>query len=424
MKSTFNLKKSNKSNLSLILFSAYFKEEDRKLVYSTGELINPNEWDKVNKQPNNLNGRTKEAENHRTINTQIKRYSAFFNDTIAKYKLAQREITIAEVRSEFDKEFKKTSGISNKFFQVYDKYVNEKKNDYSDEAVSITTIRRFKYNKKILIELEEKRKKKISFNQINKTFYNEFLKFCIEEKRHSSNTLRRNVGLLKTFLYWSLENNHTYKVDFQKFKAPKAQPTDEIALTQSDIDKVFEFDLSKNIKLERVRDLFILGCSTGLRISNYSKIRKQDIVNDSIQVRDEKNKDKSLSIPLNDYSKYILEKYNFQLPKISTQKFNVYIKDVFKIIGFDTPIKKELKIGKEIIETISPMYERISSHTARRSFITVMKNNKVPDKLIMKITGHKNLEVFNKYYKPNEVDKADAMKTVWKRTNAPLAITK
>jgi site-specific recombinase XerD len=329
MKSTFNLKKSNKANLSLILFSAYFKEEDRKFIYSTGELIDPKEWDKVNKQTDNINGRTKGAENHRTIDTQIKRYSAFFNDTIANYKLAKRDITIAEIRAEFDKEFKKTSGISNKFFLVYDKYVKEKENDYSDEAVSITTIKRFQYNKKLLIELEEKRKKKISFNQINKTFYNDFLKFCIEEKRHSANTLRRNVGLLKTFLYWALENNHTYKVDFQKFKAPKAQQTDEIALAQSDIDKVFEFDLSKNIKLERVRDLFILGCSTGLRISNYSKIRKQDIINESIQVRDEKNKDKNLSIPLNDYSKYILEKYDFQLPKISTQKFNEYIKEVF-----------------------------------------------------------------------------------------------
>ena len=424
MKSTFNLKKSNKANLSLILFSAYFKEEDRKFIYSTGELIDPKEWDKVNKQPDNINGRTKGAENHRTIDTQIKRYSAFFNDTIANYKLAKRDITIAEIRAEFDKEFKKTSGISNKFFLVYDKYVKEKENDYSDEAVSITTIKRFQYNKKLLIELEEKRKKKISFNQINKTFYNDFLKFCIEEKRHSANTLRRNVGLLKTFLYWALENNHTYKVDFQKFKAPKAQQTDEIALAQSDIDKVFEFDLSKNIKLERVRDLFILGCSTGLRISNYSKIRKQDIINESIQVRDEKNKDKNLSIPLNDYSKYILEKYDFQLPKISTQKFNEYIKEVFKIIGFDTPIKKELKIGKEIKETISPMYERVSSHTARRSFITVMKNNKVPDKLIMQITGHKNLEVFNKYYKPNETDKTDAMKAVWKKPITLIKVAK
>lgn len=424
MRSTFNLKKPNKDNLSLILFSAYFKEEDRKLVYSTGELITPEEWDVNNRQPNNINGRTETARKHREINTQINRYKAFFDDIIAQYKLAQREITISEIRNEFDNEFKKTSGISNKFFSVYDAFIKEKETDYSDEAVSATTIKRYNYNKGLLQALEIYRGQKITFNQINKSFYNQFLEYSINNKKHSANTLRRNVGLLKSFLYWALENKHTYKTDFQKFKAPKAQPTDEIALTQSDINKVFDFDLSNNLKLERVRDLFILGCSTGLRISNYSKIRKQDVLNDSIQVRDEKNKEKRLSIPLTDYSKYILEKYDFQLPKISTQKFNDYIKEVFKIIGFDTPIKKELKIGKEIKETISPMYERVSSHTARRSFITVMKNNKVPDKLIMQITGHKNLEVFNKYYKPNETDKTDAMKAVWKKPNAPLKIAK
>ena len=76
-----------------------------------------------------------------------------------------------------------------------------------------------------------------------------------------------------------------------------------------------------------------------------------------------------------------------------------------------------MKVGKEIIEQINPLYERISSHTARRSFITIMKNKKIPDKVIMSYTGHRSLEVFNKYYKPNNEDRKDFMQTVW-RTEA------
>ena len=137
-------------------------------------------------------------------------------------------------------------------------------------------------------------------------------------------------------LYWAFDNNHTYKVDFQKFKLPKAQETDEVALTQEQIYEIFDFDLMKNQRLERVRDLFIFGCATGMRYSNYSKVRKVDVENDLIKVIDGKNNEKTLEIPLNDLSNFILKKYDYQLPKISNQKFNDYLKELFQLIGYDS----------------------------------------------------------------------------------------
>ena len=413
MRSTFNLKEPKKEKETLILFSAYFKNEGRKFVYSTGENINPNEWDFENRQPNNLTGRSTEAEKHRNIKRQLDRYSNFFSDTISNYKLADKEILISNVKDDFDAEFKRTTAISNKFFQVYDLFLAEKENDFTDDANAPSTIKRYEYNKDILEGFQTFRKKKIHFNQINQPFYKSLLAYCINEKRHSANTLRRNMGMFKTFLYWALDKGHTYKIDFQKFKMPKAQETDEVALTMGQVQEVFEYDFSKNPKLERVRDLFVFGCSTGMRISNYSKVRKKDIQDGAIKVRDKKNTDKSLEIPLNDFSIYLLEKYEYDLPKISNQKFNEYIKEVFKELEYDYEVKKTIKIGKELIEEIKPFYERISSHTARRSFITIMKNKKIPDKVIMGMTGHKSLEVFNKYYKPNDEEKKDFMKVVW-----------
>ncbi|GEJ39389.1 hypothetical protein KU06062659_950002 [Flavobacterium psychrophilum] len=186
------------------------------------------------------------------------------------------------------------------------------------------------------------------------------------------------------------------------------------------IKGIFEYDFSQNTRLEKVRDLFVFGCFTGMRFSNYSIIKKNDIYNGFINVRDVKDNSKSLSIPLNDYSSYILKKYDFKLPVITNQKFNDYIKEVVQAVGLTDDIKKTMKLGQEIIETISPLYERVSSHTARRSFITIMKNKKIPDKVIMGYTGHKSLEVFNQYYKPNMDEKIDFMQTVWKMDNTPL----
>lgn len=420
MKSTFNLKEPNKDGETSIRLVAYFKNEGKKLIYSTGETIHPNEWDFNNIQPNNLTGRTPKAEAQRTIKRQLDRYSNFFIEITNRYINSDQEITIENIRAEFDKEFKKTKAQSNNFFKVYDLFLEMKKLDQTDEANSVSTISRYEYNKTLLQEYETYSKTSLHLNKIDKAFYNSYISYCVSVKKHSTNTLSRNLGLLKTFLFWAFNNNYTYKADFKEFKNIKKQITDEVALTMEQVTEIFEFDFSDNERLEKVRDLFVFGCVTGMRFSNYSTVKKNDIQNGFINVRDLKDKNKELSIPLNDYSSFILKKYNYKLPLITNQKFNDYIKEVIQKVGYTDEIKKTIKLGQDLVESVSPFYERVSSHTARRSFITIMKNKKIPDKVIMGFTGHKSLEVFNQYYKPNTDDKIDFMQTVWKMEKAPL----
>ena len=417
MKSSFHLKSPKGDKESLIYFSAYFKNESKKLIYSTGETITPKEWNFKNRMPNDLSGRTTRADNHRAINMQLNRYTDFYIKIINRYIHAEQEITVENIRNEFDKEFKKTKTGSRDFFAVYDKFMTEKINDKTDKANSTSTIKRYEYNKKLLQDFEESKDVKLNFNQIDKKFYNTFINYCTNTKNHSTNTLSRNIGLFKTFMNWALLNRYTYKLDFQEFKNIKKEITDEVALSKEQVVEIFNFDFSNNQRLERVRDLFVFGCFTGMRYSNYSKMKKNDIIDSHIKVRDVKDNRKQLNIPLNDYSSYLLKKYDYRLPEISNQKFNEYIKEVIKIVGYTENIKKTSKLGNEIIETVTSFYERISSHTARRSFITIMKTDKVPDKIIMGFTGHKSLEVFNQYYKPNDIEKIDFMQDVFKMNN-------
>ena len=423
MKSSFHLKNPKGDKEALIYFSAYFKNESKKLIYSTGETITPKEWNFKNRMPNDLSGRTTRADNHRTINMQLNRYTDFYIKIINRYIHAEEEITVENIRSEFDKEFKKTKTGSRDFFSVYDKFMTEKINDKTDKANSTSTIKRYEYNKKLLQDFEESKDVKLNFNQIDKKFYNTFINYCTNTKNHSTNTLSRNIGLFKTFMNWAVLNRYTYKLDFQEFKNIKKEITDEVALSKEQVVEIFNFDFSNNQRLERVRDLFVFGCFTGMRYSNYSKIKKNDIIDSHIKVRDVKDNRKQLNIPLNDYSSYLLKKYDYRLPEISNQKFNVYIKEVIKIVGYTDDIKKTSKLGNEIIETVTPFYKRISSHTARRSFITIMKTEKVPDKIIMGFTGHKSLEVFNQYYKPNDIEKVDFMQDVFKMYSIKLKKT-
>ena len=413
MNYTFKLKEPNAEKETLIYFRSFFSNENRNFIYSSGEKIKPSEWDFENRLPNDLNGRTQRAVNHRSIKKQLDRYSGFFTEIVNRYKNIDEELTIDIARQRFDEEFKKIK-IKDDFFRIYDEFIQEKENDYSGNSISKSTKDRYDYNKRLLQDYQDYYKLKLRLGNFNDKIYNKFLKYCIEIKDHSANTVHRNVGLLKTFLYWALSKKYTYNNNFINFKKPPKFRTDEIALNYQQVEEIYLYDFSKNKRLERVRDLFVFGCVTGMRFGNYSRISKQDIQGDFIRVVDLKSKSKKLSIPLNSISKAILEKYNYILPNISNQKMNEFIKEVFKEMKFTEDIKKTMKYGDELVDKKSEFWERISSHTARRSFITIMKNNKVPDKVIMSYTGHTSLEVFNNYYRPSEEDKVNYMNEVFK----------
>ena len=413
MNYTFKLKEPNSEKETLIYFRSFFSNENRNFIYSSGEKIKPSEWDFENRLPNDLNGRTQRAVNHRSIKKQLDRYSGFFTEIVNRYKNIDEELTIDIARQRFDEEFKKIK-IKDDFFRIYDEFIQEKENDYSGNSISKSTKDRYDYNKRLLQDFQDYYKLKLRLGNFDDKIYNKFLKYCIEIKDHSANTVHRNVGLLKTFLYWALSKKYTYNNNFINFKKPPKFRTDEIALNYQQVEEIYLYDFSKNKRLERVRDLFVFGCVTGMRFGNYSRISKQDIQGDFIRVVDLKSKSKKLSIPLNSISKAILEKYNYILPNISNQKMNEFIKEVFKEMKFTEDIKKTMTYGNELVDKKSEFWERISSHTARRSFITIMKNNKVPDKVIMSYTGHTSLEVFNNYYRPSEEDKVNYMNEVFK----------
>lgn len=412
MNYTFKLKSPNSTSESLIYFRSYFHKERKTFIYSTGEKILPNEWDPKNHQPNNLNARGSLGNNHRTINRQLNRYGDYFYEIVNRYKNINTELTTDVLRERFNEEFKKTKNIDD-FFKIYDMFLDDRKNDYSRNSITNSTLKRYITNKNLLLHFQEHSKRKLTLGGFNEKTYNQFLKFSIEVRKHSANTLNRNVGLLKTFLNWTIKNKLSFNDSFQSFKKPPRFTTDEVALTKEEVNEIYLFDFSKNKRLERVRDLFVFGCATSLRYGNYSNITKNDIQDGFIRVVDMKSKLKRLSIPLNSISKEILEKYDYNLPSLTNQKMNLYIKEVFKEAGFTDEIKKTMKYGDELVEKVSKFHDRITSHTARRTCITILINAGTPLKVVMSISGHTSLKDFITYYKPSEDDKINYMESVF-----------
>ncbi len=408
MNYTFQLKEPKSKESTLIYFVVYFKDENKKFKYSTGEKIKPDEWDFIYKKPI-LKGISK-SKQAVTINLQLNRYSDLFLETFGLYQRINEILTTVILKKVFDEHFKKTLKGKNIFFDAYDSFVEEKK---KGKEWSEATIKRYNNIKNILEDFEKKRKYKLTFSKINHSFHREFTNYCMDDLKHINNTYARNLGLFKTFMFWAINNKYTFNNTFMEFKKVERVITNQIALSLEDLIKLLNHEFESN-KLEKVRDVFVFACVTGMRFGELFLISKSNVSETEILLKEDKDTNKQVrSIPLTAISKRILIKYDYKLPLIANQKQNEYIKEVFKELDYKHKVQRVTTRGKENIKEEIEFYNRISTHTARRTFITMMKRQGKSDKLIAKITGHTDMKTLNQYYQVDDEQTKEAMDEVF-----------
>ncbi|MFI0429609.1 tyrosine-type recombinase/integrase [Mariniflexile sp. HMF6888] len=414
MTHTFYLKEPKSNNETLILFSCYFKHEGKKFVYSTGEKIKPTHWSFTENRPK-LKGTVKDI-NATTIKNQLDRYSDAFLNVESECKKMNEDFTSKALKNAFDQNFKKSSSKKDLFFDAFDEFMDEKK---KRKEWKPSTIKRYQNIRNHFEEFEIKRKYKLTFSTINDTFFTEFTDYCYTTSDHSTNTFARNMGLIKTFLYWAFKKNYTYNNSFKDFKNPERVATEEIALTMDQLQSIFEHD-TKSKSLEKVKDIFVFQCLTGLRYGELFLLNKNNIINGTIYLREEKDVTKVIrEIPLFELSEYILKKYDYELPLISNQKQNKYLKDIFESAGFTNIVEYTRTKNKEKKTLKKSFNNRISTHTARRTFITLLKKKGVADKTIMSMSGHRDLKTFNTYYKVDNIARKDAVELAFGNMELP-----
>ena len=125
------------------------------------------------------------------------------------------------------------------------------------------------------------------------------------------------------------EQELTDNTKYQLFKNV-SEESQAVALSEDELDTLASFDFSHSPRLERTRDLFLVGCWTGLRFSDFTRIREENIKDGMITIQQQKTNE-FVTIPLHPVFLRIWEKYNGNLPgNISNQKFNDNLKDVGK----------------------------------------------------------------------------------------------
>jgi integrase len=254
----------------------------------------------------------------------------------------------------------------------------------------------------------------IDFDDITIDFYNDWIRF-FNEKNYSPNTIGKHIKWFKTILKESKEKGLHFNEEFERraFK-PISSDVVSVYLNEAELNKIFELDLSENPELIDARDVFLVGCYTAQRFSDYCRIDRISELDDGTKVikLTQKKTGTPVSIPIMDELMAILKKYEvsnneIQLPKISEQHLNRQIKKVAAKAGINDLIEVKKTKGGLVIRPSYPKSSLITSHTARRSGCSNQYNAGVASQYIMRISGHKTEREFLKYLKltPDEVAK-------------------
>ena len=401
----------NPSPTALYLF--FSPDKSCRIKYRTNYKILPKSWDfekerlkpsasgalEFNVELNNLaNCCTREAMRKKETNQFLSKedYKQIVQDCIDRDNAVNSEIYISHLKTQF---------LS-----------------YKSNFVKEGTLKEYRTVFKGLEDFEKHKGTKLILREMDGKFLDQFEVFLSRKKNTNdgdkegllNDTIHKYISTLKVFLKWCNDNDYLVHPDVfktQKTNFKKKAYNEIIALSESEIQKLMNNDLSDRPSLERVRDLFCLLCYTGQRFEDLINFDPKDIKNNAWDFISVKVK-KRVIVPFEGYiapAKDILERIGYSVPKISNQKFNEYIKTVGKLAGLDEIIKITRYSGKQKLVIEKRKYDFLSSHVGRRSMVTNLLSRNVPITLVQKLTAHSDIRTLMKYESANTDSLIDAL---------------
>lgn len=403
-KAKFILKEPSAKEETLIYL--VYNYQYKRFKYSTGEKINPKFWNATSQRVK----ATKQFKEYPEFNSRLDKIENGINNTFRKLLndgiQPSNNLLKEELENELSDNLVKPKKIT--FFEFITNYIEESKLNKSTGTIKVYNTT-FKY-----LKTYAKKYKPIDFETISLEFYNQYLGYLKLENNLSSNTVGKHIKTIKSFLNEATERGINKNLEFRnkRFKTLREE-ADTIYLNIEELEKIEKLNLKANPRLEKVRDLFLIGCYTGLRFSDFTEINPENIVSNNtvIQVRTKKTGQR-VSIPLHKTVRKILAKYKNTLPKAYTnQTMNEYLKEVVSLAGIKELIETTITKGGKVEKNVLPKFKLVSTHTARRSFATNLYLAEVPSISIMKITGHKTERSFLQYIRVTQKENADKLLT-------------
>ena len=389
----------------------------KRIEFTTGYRIDATKWD-ADKQrvKNGCSNKLKQSASE--INASLLEYYTEIQSIFKRFEVEDVMPTPEQIKEAFNALHKpvseepkpKKEALPCDFFQVFDDFVEDcgRQNNWTD-----STFEKFAAVKNHLTNFREG----LTFEFFDERGLNDYVGYLRDVKEMRNTTIGKQLSFLKWFLRWAFKKGVHQNNAYDSYK-PKLKSTQKkiIFLTWDELNRLREFKIPSNKQaLERVRDVFLFQCFTGLRYSDVFNLRRSDIKGDHIEVTTVKTSD-SLIIELNNHSKAILDKYKdvaFEndkvLPVITNQKMNDYLKELAEMAGIDEPVRQTYYKGNERIDDVTPKYALLGTHAGRRTFICNVLALGIPPQVVMKWTGHSDYKAMKPYIDIADDIKANAM---------------
>ncbi len=414
----FYLKRPNEEGLTSIFLKLTYKGQ--QLKYYTDQCIEPILWDKEIQRPTKNKKQLKELRianpNIDTILHNIdSRLEEYANSIVAYINVSLQigiEVTSKTIREHLDDFTDKNDIIPHRsdLISYLEQFINDiesgERLTLENTQYASGTIKNYKGLLVQLNEFKDRTNVSFEFDDINEDWIDILIGY-FNDKDYRINTIGRHIKQIKSVMKNAYKERLHTNTSFQDFRTLSNQ-VDTIYLSVDEVNTIRLLDLTDFPHLDLARDVFLIGCYTALRYSDYCTLCPEHFKkrNDKtfIEIHNQKTGKPNI-IPVHPNLIPILEKYDYSIPLTQEQKLNKYIKEIGKLAEINEEVEKLEIIGGRKVKATSKKYEEITTHTARRSAATNMFKAGIPSTLIMKLTNHTSEKDFMKYIR---IDREEA----------------
>jgi len=402
----------------------FYHSKDFDLTVKTGILINPNHW-------NNKLQRFKTIAEDIPDQAQITRYTEELRATIiSDYNRSYTDgetissLWLSNSVNKFNNRPKDGADYETYFVAFVTKWIEESKsrvNMQSGKMISHRTIKKYSTTVERLREFEQANKMRLKHSDIGLSFHQNFVSFLVN-KNYGNSTIEKYISQIKTFCREADVKGYRINPEYKsrRFSFRRNKPLDPY-LSKEEIQKIFDLKITDS-RLDKIRDLFIVGLWTGLRISDLKERSRLEIVDNNILISQTQKTQAPVIIPIHHQVKAVLDKRNGELPMFNLTPtaleilFNREIKKICKDAGITDKIIGD-KRNKEMnrnVRGIYPKYQLVSSHICRRSFVTNHYGD-IPNRAIMAITTHSSEKQLLDYVKISREHYVEMVREHWEQ---------
>ena len=284
------------------------------------------------------------------------------------------------------------------------------------------------YNR--LKDFEIKRRINLSFAMLDEDVLFSFQQYLLSEG-YRNVSVNKMIKDLRWFFRWAEKKSlisDRNVIDYRT-KLKDVENKTVVFLTWDEFQKIYQYQPEKK-HLERVKDVFVFQCATGLRYADLYALKRNQIDGDTISVVTSKTANHT-RIDFNRYSREVYDKYidcafedNKALPVLSNQKYNDFLKVLCKEAGITSKITIAYKQGGKTVTNECEKWEKISSHSGRRTFVSLSLYLGATPEEVMKISGHHSYDMMQRYIGLNEEQRKHATGVWDERTEKDKYITR